>query len=158
MVPLKASGSLRNIPRKRSNRRKAIVRHSRNNATYGCYLESDFALSLNRWRGVAKAPPLHSARDHVPWPFEWGELYKKTSKPFGFEVLCFVWQYKTDLQENDKTNLLVTGAERRAEWRKWRTELQAERWVEVGVGRTKVFTIYLYRERGRIARIYKALR
>jgi len=31
-------------------------------------------------------------------------------------------------------NLLVAGAERR-------TELQAEGWVEVGVGRTKVFTI-----------------
>ena len=50
-------------------------------------------------------------------------------------------QYKTDLQENDKMNLPVAGAERRTEGRKWRTELQAVYWVEVGVGRTKVFTI-----------------
>ena len=50
-------------------------------------------------------------------------------------------QYKADLQENDKMNLPVAGAERQTEGRKWRTELQAERWVEVGVGRTKVFII-----------------
>ena len=55
-------------------------------------------------------------------------------------------------------NLPVAGAERRTEGRKWRTELQAERWVVVGVGRTKVFTIELYMQRGRIARKYKALR
>ena len=45
-------------------------------------------------------------------------------------------------------NLPVAGAERRTEGRKWRTELQAVCRVEVGVGRTKVFTILLYICRG----------
>ena len=42
-------------------------------------------------------------------------------------------------------NLLGAGVERRTELHAGRTELQDERWVEVGGGRTKVFTIYLYR-------------
>ena len=42
----------------------------------------------------------------------------------------------------------MAGAERRTEGRSRRTELQAERWVVVGGGRTKVFTIYLYIGKG----------
>jgi hypothetical protein len=54
--------------------------------------------------------------DVVKWLVEFFIVAKKikTPKATAFGVL-FVWQYKTDLLENDKTNLLVAGAERQTE-------------------------------------------